>query len=558
MIYQFDNKTYRGWVEQIKKNKEDIANHYAADRVIADYGIHVLGTIPVWTGDPADKDYLLGDAYLVGTSAPYDVYIYTLNYTDDTKFWLNVGPLAIPGPEGPKGETGEKGERGEQGPQGERGLVGPQGPQGLRGETGPQGEQGIQGPAGMNGTPGDAVQILGVLSSTSELPDPDTVARNSAYIITDNETGSYIYFITGIDNLSWDHVPFENATTVLVNGQHVEIFDADTKVSKVGGAHRLYGRDANGQEAGLYWSYNAQSNRIPCWGYVNAEHPAVLTASDPVASNHVATKRYVDDNTVPRKTEISAYSTLYGTNTDGTENRNVSYSSQSTDPGMVVARLPASTGVSGNIRVPLNQTRDYCATSKYYVDNYIAVPNGDANSYTGLYGASDVYLNTGRYFLINGQNLPGNHSHGFLECQYFDGEGFDPDGAGTGRAEMKQTFRPYNQAREYYRYYNAQTQIWSSWSSTPLSSDDYTRIITTTRDYESFQQNYVYEITSLTGSLVHIATSTTSYDGKHIIVAAKNRGMYIDGQYYANEEPQSFKINTPGTVIVNKHYADTL
>jgi hypothetical protein len=198
-----------------------------------------------------------------------------------------------------------------------------------------------------------------------------------------------------------------------------------------------------------------------------------------------------------------------------------------------------------------NPAYPYDVANKNYVDDYIAVPNGNANDYNTI-------TKTGRYFLINGQNLPGDLSHGFLECQYFNGTGFDPDGAGTGRAEMKQTFRSYNNAREYYRYYNSQTQKWSSWASTPLSGDDYTRVITTTRDYESFQEGYVYEITSLTGSNVNIATSSGSYDGKHIIVAGKKTGMFIDNQYYPTERPQSFRIQTAGTVIVNKHYADVI
>ena len=555
-MFQFNNKEYRNLVEQVLKNKEDIARHYEVDRIIANYGIHVLGVLPEWTGDPVDKDYTLGDAYLVGDSDPFDVYIYTLDYLSQTEFWLNVGPLAIPGPQGEQGPQGERGERGEQGPQGERGYQGLPGPQGIRGEVGPQGEQGPQGIPGINGTPGDAVRIVGVLSSEDELPtDPSTVPRDTAYIITDNQTGSYIYFITGIEpNLSWDHVPFENATTVLVNGEHVDIFDADTKVSKVGGAYKLYGRDANGNETGLLWSYTPQSNRIPCWGYVNASHPAVLTSSDPVASNHVATKGYVDNNTIPKPTANPNYDRIAQVSNNST---NISYRTLGTSTGACISgavpiyntagRNETST-VSG-VLVSGTPVYPYDVANKKYVDDYIAVPNGNANDYTTI-------TKTGRYFLINGQNLPSSHSHGFLECQYFDGEGFDPDGKGTPRAEMKQTFRPYNQAREYYRYYNSQNQKWSSWSSTPLSSDDYTRIFTTTRDYESFQENYVYEIISLTGSTVNIATSVGSYNGKHIIVAGKNKGMYIDNQYYPDETPQSFRIQTAGTVIVNKHYAD--
>lgn len=94
-----------------------------------------------------------GDAYSVGESAPYDIYIYS-----KTSGWKNHGPL-----QGAKGDTGEQGPAGPAGPQGETGPAGPQGPEGPQGETGAQGEagpqgeqgpQGIQGPAGETGATG--------------------------------------------------------------------------------------------------------------------------------------------------------------------------------------------------------------------------------------------------------------------------------------------------------------------------------------------------------------------------------------------------------------------
>lgn len=461
MIVQLNNNiTKRGWVEQIEKNKEDIAQHYDVERVIADYGIRIIGQFQTWVEPEDIGQFSYGDAYLVGAQPPYDVYIYTRANPDAgyiSPYWVNVGPLAIPGPEGPKGEQGEKGETGERGPQGERGLQGLVGPQGPKGETGERGEQGPQGIPGMNGTPGDAVQILGVLASTSELPPASTVPRDTAYIITDNNTGSYIYFITGTENdLDWAHVPFENATTVLVNGEHVDIFDADTKVSKVGGAYKLYGRDANGNETGLLWSYTAQSNRIPCWGYVNASHPAVLTSSDPVASNHVATKGYVDNNTVPRKTEATVYSTLYGTSADGTENRNISYSSSALDPNMIVMRRSSSTGETGSIRVPLETKLDDSAVSKHYCDTYKSTTPANLNTF---YGESKC----GQFFVINAINYPaGQTAHGFLTVQYFDGSGFNPDGTGE-KAITLQTFSIYSTGKMYRRVYDHEKRTWSAW-----------------------------------------------------------------------------------------------
>ena len=58
-----------------------------------------------------------GDAYGVGTAAPYDIYIYSM-----TQGWVNNGPI-----QGAKGETG------------------PAGPAGPKGETGPAGYTPVRG-----------------------------------------------------------------------------------------------------------------------------------------------------------------------------------------------------------------------------------------------------------------------------------------------------------------------------------------------------------------------------------------------------------------------------
>ena len=68
-----------------------------------------------------------GDAWFVGSSAPYTVY----NWDTNVSQWVDVGKL-----EGP------------QGPQGPQGIQGPQGPQGVQGEQGPRGETGERGPKG--------------------------------------------------------------------------------------------------------------------------------------------------------------------------------------------------------------------------------------------------------------------------------------------------------------------------------------------------------------------------------------------------------------------------
>lgn len=74
-----------------------------------------------------------GDAYGVGTAAPYDIYILdgtTGEFTDNGPLQGAKGDTGPQGPQGPKGDTGETG------PQGPRGEVGPQGPAGPAGADG--------------------------------------------------------------------------------------------------------------------------------------------------------------------------------------------------------------------------------------------------------------------------------------------------------------------------------------------------------------------------------------------------------------------------------------
>ena len=84
-----------------------------------------------------------GDAYSVGTSAPYDIYIYD-GVTSD---WTNHGKL-----QGAKGEKGEQGEPGAPGEKGEQGEPGTPGAKGEQGEPGAKGDTGAKGTDGFSPT----------------------------------------------------------------------------------------------------------------------------------------------------------------------------------------------------------------------------------------------------------------------------------------------------------------------------------------------------------------------------------------------------------------------
>ena len=110
------------------------------------------------------QEPMAGDAYGVGVSEPYDIYI----FDGVTESWVNNGPLqgakgekgdkgdkgdtGAQGPKGDPGADGAKGDPGERGPKGETGAPGEQGPKGETGSTGPQGPQGPAGKTPVKGT----------------------------------------------------------------------------------------------------------------------------------------------------------------------------------------------------------------------------------------------------------------------------------------------------------------------------------------------------------------------------------------------------------------------
>lgn len=208
-----DGKQYRNLEEQVLKNKSDIEFMLEQEGVLNEFGIKVVGEGKTIADLPDASTYQgeYGDAYAIGESSPYTLYIWTrANGTHPSAYWFNIGQFPLAGPQGPKGEDGAPGEQGPTGATGPQGAQGPTGATGAQGPQGPQGPQGIQGPQGPQGAKGDAgepFKIAGKLTSTSLLPDPSTVDRNTAYLIPDaSEPGTYdMYVITGTDTLMWDN-----------------------------------------------------------------------------------------------------------------------------------------------------------------------------------------------------------------------------------------------------------------------------------------------------------------------------------------------------------------
>lgn len=204
------NEELRNLEEQVEKNKQDILYILEEEGTLNQFGIKVVGQEQTVDGLPAPTEYKgdYGDAYAIGATSPYTLYIYTrANGTHPLDYWFNIGQFPMPGPAGKDGAIGPQGPQGPQGQQGIQGATGATGAPGVQGPIGPQGQQGVQGIQGPKGDPGDSFKIVGILDNTSQLPTPTEAIRNQAYLIPDaSEEGTYdLYVITGTTSLVWEN-----------------------------------------------------------------------------------------------------------------------------------------------------------------------------------------------------------------------------------------------------------------------------------------------------------------------------------------------------------------
>ena len=215
-----DKVTYRNLQEQVQKNKEDIAAWQNIEFTLNNFGIKVFGKVDSVFDIPIGT-YEYGDAYLVGLTDPYDLYIYTRNKeAADSGSFVNVGPLNVIGQEGP------------QGPQGPAGVDG-YSPVVRYGNGLPivestdkdgylyidqqtsrlytfknnawnyvvnmQGAKGDKGDKGIQGATGTTLSIVARLASPDLLPTnfaSGAIPKNSAYLV-DVQGANHLYIILG-------------------------------------------------------------------------------------------------------------------------------------------------------------------------------------------------------------------------------------------------------------------------------------------------------------------------------------------------------------------------
>ena len=356
-----NNKEYRNLEEQVLKNKEDIAKHYEIDRTLSNFGIKIVGTVATVNDLPNPLYYEgeYGDGYAVGQPGSYTYYIFTRpdpNAGIYENHWLDVGQLAIQGPQGPVGPQGPRGETGQstkwftdqltaddnakpgdlllerngsvykKSTEGNlwkfvTNIMGPQGIQGPRGIQGEQGPQGAKGERGETGDVGAFIHINGILSSSSQLPFPTQINDlSAAYLIGANEPYTlWIQAGTSVQTAIWTDVGELNVGTyITVNGQFQNIWNADTKLDKntsVTRFNQLYAKAADGGEVYIDVTKQGLGDTV-----VQRESDGSITLlNTPANPYQVTNKKYVDKGLDGKVDKVADRYRIYGTDASGNQ-----------------------------------------------------------------------------------------------------------------------------------------------------------------------------------------------------------------------------------------------
>ena len=149
-MLKFGNKEFRNLQEQVLENMKDIVTLKEGTAVLDEFGIKVVGEVDSLADLPtvaeykeAHEDWAYGDAFAVGTEAPYALYILTReNDSVEEDHWFDIGEFPMPGPQGPQG------------------IQGPAGPQGQQGNTGAAAGFGVIDAQAQTLSPGSLATVL--------------------------------------------------------------------------------------------------------------------------------------------------------------------------------------------------------------------------------------------------------------------------------------------------------------------------------------------------------------------------------------------------------------
>ena len=304
-MLNFGNKEFRNLQEQVLKNAQDIQDWKESESTLNNFGIAIIGYFVSEADfrdkiDPATYEGNYGDAFLVGETKPYNLYVFTRPFNpEDTAQFIDIGKFPAVGAQGPTGLRGLQGPKGDTGPIGPRGIMGPTGVQGTRGETGPRGPEGPIGPQGPKGDAGTIFTIWGHIRLESMLPDPAEINDPTVAFIVDEPTPSiYIQIGETPETRLWDNIGmFTTGTIVKVRDTPVNEFNADTKLDKFTSSGqyndlRVYAITPTGQQ--IITQVSSSQPRASNIAAYNSNGQIVVPIV-PMNTDNATSKKYVDD-----------------------------------------------------------------------------------------------------------------------------------------------------------------------------------------------------------------------------------------------------------------------
>lgn len=108
-MLKIGDKEFRNLEEQVYRNQQDIKYILEEEGVLNQFGIKVVGQVPTEEDlpDPSTYQGEYGDAYAVGETSPYEIAIFTREFSGETgPQWFNIGTFPLAGPQGPQGPQG--------------------------------------------------------------------------------------------------------------------------------------------------------------------------------------------------------------------------------------------------------------------------------------------------------------------------------------------------------------------------------------------------------------------------------------------------------------------
>lgn len=422
-MLKFGNKEFRSLEEQVQFLTEALRT----GKLIDELGIKVLGVYPnlqtAITAVPGP--YYYGDAFEVGTTKPYQLYIYTrINGSEKMGEWIDFGPFPAPGPKGDKGDKGDAGTPGRDGERGLQGLPGPQGIQGLKGDVGATGPIGPIGPKGDKGDVGPSMNIQATLASADQLPTPTIALKEigAAYLIphtTGSETHKHIWVIQGTTeaNLQWTDLGISGEQGPAgAPGQDGLGWNTLTDVNLTLGNTTVQYDTTEGIQINSTARFTAQGTN----------HDAMMDLAMPiVAGDGIVIDKAADSEKVNVKVDSSKIFNIINIGSNISSFKRVPYlpkyrktlstevlellyvdEGNTNDIGDIPSYVSPEFGdtrSSDAVLITSDPTRPYQAANKNYVDNGFVAKTTTATQDVRVYG---IHADGSQYIIPTSQNVP--------------------------------------------------------------------------------------------------------------------------------------------------------